>query len=622
MRLLSISSRGTAIAASFFLLLAPAYADEPGGQPGEMAPQGVQTEAAPEPATPLPRGVEEIVITANKRETNLQETPLAVSAFSQTDYEDFRIDSANDIALLVPSVSFFFGRLYIRGVGRTQNALGMDPGVASYNDGIYRSDLASVLYNSSFGTERLEIMRGPQGTLYGRNATGGAVNYVTQRPTDEFEYQGTADIGNYAKREYGLSVSGPITDWLRFKLLAIDNSRDGIQENIGTGRDFDSQNNRHYDVQLEADLTEDVSLWVKWTKDLWDYEGGLIVAAQTRSTKYIDDSPFGGTSGLIGFNNQFGCDVPEPSTVTFGCPPNPGVRNGRKSLINDVPSSRLQDTWSITAELQWDAGPVLFTYLYGYQTYDFNYKHGDWDTTSRTDSLVANISTLTTDFVDFGFDPFGLGSVAGANQVMHYVREAKTYYSHELNVASQGDGRFNWLASLYYYHEDIDQPFTLYKPFQSNLQNICVSCGTLGENLVPGLANFLDISVIRPNTNDAGGQNLSGITYYQNGTIESTAYSGHVELYYDLTETLRLTGGIATPTTTRTPRKPRIATPIRSSTTDSAPLRVSRQASPPTTSRTPSTALAVLLALPACSTATRSCKRPSAFLLFLTAAPG
>ena len=521
MRLLSFSSRGTAIVASFLLLLAPAYADEPGDQPGGAAQQGVETEAAAEPAATMPRGIEEIVITANKQESKLQATPLAVSAFSNSDYEDFQIDRAEDIMLLVPSMSFFFERLYIRGVGRTQNSLGMDPGVAMYNDGVYRSDLA-VLFGSSLGTERLEVMRGPQGTIYGRNATGGAVNFVSQRPTQEYSVQGRANLGNYATREYGLLVGGPITDWLRVSAQISDESRDGWQDNVGSGRDLRAENRRFYELQVEADLSEDVSLWVKWNKSLWDPDSGLVVSPNTRLTPYITDNPFGGTSGAIVFNPQ--ADYPVP---------NPGERDGFKSNVNDTPKVRLQDTWSITAELSWDAGPVQVKYLYGWQTYDWNYRHGDWDTTDRTDGNVVS------GIFDFNTFSFVRGFVPGANRQVNFIREHKTYYSHELQLHSDTDDRFQWQAGLYYYNEEIDQPLTIYVPDQASASQICNSCA------FPTAANpfgLFDISDIVPNVNNAGGH-FTNILYYQKGDLKSEAYSGHVELYYDLTETVRLTAG-------------------------------------------------------------------------------
>jgi iron complex outermembrane receptor protein len=126
---------------------------------------------------------EVIQVTATKRVTNLNDTSLAISAYDSKMMDDLGISTGADYLNLTPSLSYNSNpaRIYIRGVGLQDNQPGVDSGVALYVDGIY-SNNALDINRSSFDTQRIEIVRGPQGTLFGRNATGGAVSIVTKRP--------------------------------------------------------------------------------------------------------------------------------------------------------------------------------------------------------------------------------------------------------------------------------------------------------------------------------------------------------------------------------------------------------------------------------------------------------
>lgn len=128
--------------------------------------------------------LDEIVITAEKREANLQTTAIAVSAFDAATMEDFGIAGAQDIANFTPGMSFSSQRIAIRGIGRLTQELGTEPGVATYQDGMYTAATTAV-GAPAFLVDRIEVLRGPQGTLYGRNSIGGAANVISKnRPTN------------------------------------------------------------------------------------------------------------------------------------------------------------------------------------------------------------------------------------------------------------------------------------------------------------------------------------------------------------------------------------------------------------------------------------------------------
>lgn len=143
------------------------------------------------------RYMEEVVVTAVKREQGLQDIPVSVTVFSDELREELALDSIADFARLTPSLAYSSGddRVFVRGVGRQTNTNGSEPGVATYSDGIYDSSTASVS-RSDFFIERVEILRGPQGTLYGRNSIGGAINVISKRPTDEFTSEIRARVGD------------------------------------------------------------------------------------------------------------------------------------------------------------------------------------------------------------------------------------------------------------------------------------------------------------------------------------------------------------------------------------------------------------------------------------------
>ena len=137
------------------------------------------------------RVIEEILVTAEKREASLQETPIAITAFDQTGLDRRGIQQIEDLQFATPNLFISHNSqspvtyAYIRGIGSDQLVAGFDPGVAYHVDGIYVGQ-PSAMPVDLWDMERVEVLRGPQGTLYGRNTTGGAINVLTAQPTDEF----------------------------------------------------------------------------------------------------------------------------------------------------------------------------------------------------------------------------------------------------------------------------------------------------------------------------------------------------------------------------------------------------------------------------------------------------
>lgn len=157
------------------------------------------------------RQIEEVVVTAERKESTVSDTSISITAFTGQMLEDFGIRNQEDLQKFIPAAVIEPYDMAIRGVGRNFRALGGDPGIATYLNGVYSEDFGIASTEGGlFDIERIEVLRGPQGTLYGRNAIGGAVNFINKQPTNEFEGEAKVVGGNYDLQEqYGM-LSGPI----------------------------------------------------------------------------------------------------------------------------------------------------------------------------------------------------------------------------------------------------------------------------------------------------------------------------------------------------------------------------------------------------------------------------
>ena len=186
--------------------------------------------------------LEEVIVTATKRAESLQDVPVTVTAISATTLQEAGVVDLTDVAALVPSLTVstnlnpFTTGIRIRGIGTSQNSIALEASVAFVVDGVYMgrsglgmSDLTDI--------ERIEVLQGPQGTLYGKNANAGVVSVVTKRPNfDETEGYVEATVGDYSLQQYTASVTGPLNDELAYRLAGNWREQDGWLEN-DTGPD-------------------------------------------------------------------------------------------------------------------------------------------------------------------------------------------------------------------------------------------------------------------------------------------------------------------------------------------------------------------------------------------------
>ncbi|QIB65622.1 TonB-dependent receptor [Kineobactrum salinum] len=181
--------------------------------------------------------LDEMLVTAQKRSESSQDIPVSVSAFSTDMLERLQIEDAAQLQFVVPGLVYTssggFATPYLRGIGSDIATVGAEPGVATYVDGVYVSSPLSVNMNF-IGVERIEVVKGPQGTLYGRNAIGGAINIITKEPGQEFEGRVVAGYGNHDRAEVGFYVSGPVSDTLSLGIYGDYSQRDALVDNLSS----------------------------------------------------------------------------------------------------------------------------------------------------------------------------------------------------------------------------------------------------------------------------------------------------------------------------------------------------------------------------------------------------
>ncbi|WP_334163536.1 TonB-dependent receptor [Phenylobacterium sp.] len=435
--------------------------------------------------------LEELVITAEKREQSLQDVPVAVSAFTSERRDIAGITGIQDFVNFTPGMNYSgTDRVSLRGAGRNTFYIGNDPGVASYSDGFYSAS-SSELFKSPLFIERTEILRGPQGTLYGRNAIGGAINQISKRPDQEFGGEIRAGYGNFERTKIEGVVSLPVADNLRFKVGGSqDWQRDGFIKNIGGGKDGATIKRTYFEFQVEAEPTERLTIWARYNRSNWDDTMGVGDRLANLVTPYDTTLPFGPIGQLVP-NAQFGYATA-----------NPGVTDPYVTNTNTDGYGQLRGNHVLATNVSYDLGFATLKYIGGFQQYNYQ-TGGDYDGTSRTAAIsipgmaVPYFPTTTTDF-----------------------DENKRYFSNEVNLTSNSDGALRWILGLYQYHEEYKQRIQLANPNQVQLANPLTLLGA------PAAAN--------PSRNFADGR----------ANLESKAWAVFGQGTYEFNEQFALTAGL------------------------------------------------------------------------------
>ncbi|MFC0677616.1 TonB-dependent receptor [Lysobacter korlensis] len=234
-----------------------------------------------------------VKVTARKREETLQDVPVAVTAFTADALDKLAVDDLSDLDAQVPNLTVYAARgssstitAYIRGVGQSDPLWGVDPGVGIYMDDVYIARPQGALLDV-FDVERVEVLRGPQGTLYGKNTIGGAIKYISRGLPTAFDGFASVTVGNYNQLDVKAAVGGPIgSDALRARIAVASLNRDGFGENLITGQEVSDKEILALRGQVGAYVSDTFNLQVAfdWVDDQSGVRGAQLLAPNRFNT--------------------------------------------------------------------------------------------------------------------------------------------------------------------------------------------------------------------------------------------------------------------------------------------------------------------------------------------------
>ena len=210
-----------------------------------MSAMAQAQQGTPEPANPSEKEtarLDEIVVTARRREETLQEVPVAVSAFSDADLVEMQANNIDSLQGSVPNMNIVQGRgsassvnVFIRGIGQPDALQTFDPGVGMYVDDVYYSRIQGALFKL-YDVDHIEVLRGPQGTLYGKNSTGGAIKVVTRDPGQETAGSVEISAGSFGLLEAKAYAATPLSDTWGLSAAIVSSGNDGYVKDPDTGK--------------------------------------------------------------------------------------------------------------------------------------------------------------------------------------------------------------------------------------------------------------------------------------------------------------------------------------------------------------------------------------------------
>ncbi|MFN3388279.1 MAG: TonB-dependent receptor [Allosphingosinicella sp.] len=397
---------GSAMAMAALWLGAPARAQEAAPNAGDPAPEAEAPAAAEEGRNP------DIIVTATRREERLQDVPVAVTAFGEEAIQALSAETVGELASFAPNLSRTSGPtggndafFFIRGIGQVDSNPAADPGVGVYVDGVY----FGRLQGSSIDTDdiaRVEVLRGPQGTLFGRNTIGGAISITTKDPGRDFGTQGRVTYGSRDRIDAYAAADLPVSEQFRLRISGATRNQDGWGKNVYTGETFGDVENLSGRVRA-----------------LWEPDPDVRLALTADAVRGRGSSAH---TILVGFNPAAG---PIPGTTPLGVPFPPLLQDTSPDI--DVSFASIEprndlDSWGLSGDLGWTLGEnVGLRLIVAYRELD---------------------QFVTNDFDGTGFKTFDNFFDTGTNQL-----------SGELQLSGEAlAGRLEWLLGFYGFRERID----------------------------------------------------------------------------------------------------------------------------------------------------------------------
>ena len=353
--------------------------------------------------------VEEVIVTATKTEKTLQEVPVAVSVVSGDTIEKANITDILDLKAVVPSLdtrqrtTSTQSSFYIRGFGNGDYNQGIEPSVAVFIDGVYRSKMQSQISDLPL-IERIEVLRGPQSTLFGKNATAGVINVVTKKPSFEKSSFITTTFGNFNSKIAKIYTTGPISETAAYSFYANFNKSNGHSDNVTTGNEVNNRDRSNARAEILLDQSEDLS--IRFTVDYDEYDETCCAVGST----------------AYGVANQIA------AALGGGVIPNDPFT---QKVFFDFDPNTSGDNTGISAHV----------------TYNFN------NMTFESISSLRNSYMENVQDVDFDASP--IVNPSPITQDLDQITQ-------EFRLYSNNDGDLNWLIGAHYFNEEMDYEESIY----------------------------------------------------------------------------------------------------------------------------------------------------------------
>jgi len=352
--------------------------------------------------------LEEIVVTSSKRESTLQEIPIAVSVIQASEIEEANVLDVKDLQFLVPSLRVTQlqtsgnTNFLIRGFGNGANNAGIEPSVGVFIDGVYRSRSASSL-NDLPNLERIEVLRGPQSTLFGKNASAGVISVITAKPSlDAVSGSASLTFGDYSQVIVKGDVTGPLSDAVGVSLSGSYNQRDGYYDNLAGGDELGEQDRYSLRAQLLVQPSDNVEF--RFIADYEDIDEACCGVAN------LLNGPTGGAVAALG-----GSLVPNAPFAYEG-------------FYNYTPTNEV-DNQGVSLQIDYDINDSM---------------------TLTSISSFRNLSRL--DNADSDFTSLQLISETAGNRTDLNIDTL----TQELRLAGS-TAQMGWMVGGYYFDEDVDQ---------------------------------------------------------------------------------------------------------------------------------------------------------------------
>jgi len=415
--------------------------------------------------------IEELVVTAEKRQQSLQDVPVAISAFTSEKRDLIGVNTIADMTNFTPGLEYNAqnDRNTLRGVGRNTNVHAAQGSVAQYSDGIYTSSTVEAGKTPLF-VDRVEVLRGPQGTLYGRNSIGGAINIISKRPTDDWYAEVRGQYQNYNHSILEGAVSGPTPiPGVDFRFGANwEKQTEGWYKNTVPGQPDEGNviDTKYVEGQLKFKFSDNFDGWMKLAWADWHNDGG-----GPGSRNSYSPAPF---------TNFEVANPPQVMNPGYACLPGSGVTNvvtaGGIPLSQACANPSSSDPRKFASDVPYQVkltGTMIFAseWTYHFDNMDLKYIAGGTHyhyfltgpqpvesapIVSYTLPRVLPAGTLGATQTSTLVIPGG-GPTVNPRYAFNY-QEQENWISHEINLASTDKGPLQWIAGLYYYNEEYRQP--------------------------------------------------------------------------------------------------------------------------------------------------------------------